>query len=257
MIYLNGTYIAPTLFPDNTTQIWKLPTFNTLTSARVLWEFDNESEFLHIAQLKSLLDTITEDITLHIDYLPYGRQDKEVSNESTFGLRPFAKLLNSLNFKEITILDPHSLVAIHLIENSKAIYPIKEIQLVSSLTEAEVVCYPDKGAVTKYKEMYNMKYIYGNKARSQSTGDIFSYELVGDCKNKNVLIVDDICDGGMTFKLLSKALFSKGANEVDMFVTHGIFSKGLAPLKESGIRKIFTNKGEVHEVQNNITYRRI
>jgi hypothetical protein len=31
---------------------------------------------------------------------------------------------------------------------------------------------------------------------------------------------------------------------VHLYVTHGIFSRGLAPLRESGIKRIFTHKGE-------------
>jgi len=59
-----------------------------------------------------------------------------------------------------------------------------------------------------------------------------------------VLIVDDICDGGMTFKLLARDLLAAGAKEVHPYVTHGIFSKGLDTLKESGIGRFFTYKGE-------------
>jgi phosphoribosylpyrophosphate synthetase len=67
---------------------------------------------------------------------------------------------------------------------------------------------------------------------------------VGDCKDKRVLIVDDICDGGKTFELLAKDLYNAGAEEVNLFVTHGLFSKGLIPLKLAGIKRIFTNKGQ-------------
>ena len=59
-----------------------------------------------------------------------------------------------------------------------------------------------------------------------------------------MLIVDDICDGGKTFELLAEQLYSNGAEEVNLFVTHGLFTKGLRPLKNAGIKRIFTNKGE-------------
>ena len=51
-------------------------------------------------------------------------------------------------------------------------------------------------------------------------------------KDKKVLIVDDICDGGRTFIELAKVLRAKGAETVDLYTTHGIYSKGtkvLAP----------------------------
>ena len=55
--------------------------------------------------------------------------------------------------------------------------------------------------------------------------------------NRRILIVDDICDGGATFVGLAKELRAAGAKKVYLYVTHGIFSKGL-PLE--GIDKVFT-----------------
>ena len=45
------------------------------------------------------------------------------------------------------------------------------------------------------------------------------------------MIVDDICDGGQTFIELAKALEKQGAHQIFLYVTHGIFSKGLDTLK--------------------------
>lgn len=70
--------------------------------------------------------------------------------------------------------------------------------------------------------------------------------------DKNILIVDDICDGGATFMLLTKDLYKRGAKSINLFVTHGIFSKGLKPLKEAGINRIFTAKGEAVDMGDNI-----
>jgi ribose-phosphate pyrophosphokinase len=259
MILLNGTPLEVTRFPDNTTQVWKLPEWILEQSnyAHITWEFTNEGEFLELAQLKMLLDSHGFTSDLRIKYLPYGRQDKQVTNKSTFALRPFAKLLNYLKFREVFICDPHSEVATHVIENARPYYPTEEVAKVMSLTQSDLVCYPDHGAVSKYTKIYDYPHIYGEKVRDQLTGNILSYTLVGECAGKNVLIVDDICDGGMTFKLLAKDLLAAGAKEVNLFVSHGIFSRGLRTLKESNIKRVFTKDGEVGEHQDNITYRRL
>jgi len=81
------------------------------------------------------------------------------------------------------------------------------------------------------------------KTRDQSTGHITDYKLSGEVEGKSVLIVDDICDGGMTFKLLAEELMEAGAVHINLYVTHGIFSKGLRTLFESGIEDVFTRKG--------------
>lgn len=243
MIYIENQEIIPTIFPDNTSQVWKLGNIRNMELV-VTWEFRSESEFLHLAQLKDLLSKQNNGVGLIIKYLPYGRQDKEVSDTATFALRTFAKLLNSLDFNFIEILDPHSDEAIKLINRSYAVYPKSELNDAISVTNSQTICYPDKGALSKYSQVYEYNYIYGEKVRNQLTGNIESYNLVGDCLGKKVMIVDDICDGGMTFKLLADQLYDAGAEEVNLFVTHGIFSKGLRPLTDSGIKRIFDKTGE-------------
>lgn len=261
MIYLNDKQLNVTVFPDNTSQIWKLDQEDLeYPFAIIKWVYLHEGEFLQIAQLKELLDLHNVEARLHISYLPYARQDKEVSNQSTFALIPFAKLLNSLNFKEVVINDPHSYKAIQLIDRSRATFPIDVIARVLSETKCDMFCYPDKGAVNKYTSVYNefrKPTCYGEKVRDQLTGNITSYKLVGNPSGKNVLIIDDICDGGMTFKILAKDLLAAGAKSVVLFVTHGIFSKGVRTLKEAGIQKVFTSVGEASDYEGSIMYRKL
>ena len=259
MITVNGTPLNVTLFPDNTSQVWKVTQLEIPDTnwVHVVWEFSHEGEFMHIAQLKALLDAKGFDCALRIKYLPYGRQDKLVSNETTFALNSFALLLNALNFSEILIHDPHSSVALKLINNSRPIYMTREVNRLINKLGTDILCYPDAGALDKYNKIYQEPYVYGQKVRDQLTGNILNYKLIGHPEGKNVLIVDDICDGGMTFKLLTKDLLAAGAKEVNLFVSHGIFSKGLRTLKESGIKRVFTQDGEASEAQGHIAYAKI
>lgn len=259
MIKVNNIPVHTTIFPDNTSQVWKLP--EELINKRnahvdILWEFCNEGELMHLSQLVDLLNEYDISSSLELTYLPYGRQDKEISNTTTFALKTFANLINNMGFTKVTILDPHSTDALNLINNSYAIYPFKEVIDIFNLTSSDFICYPDNGAKRKYSSLYPFFHIYGSKKRNQLTGYIESYSIISsyNIKDKNILIVDDICDGGMTFKLLTKDLLKAGAREINLFVTHGIFSKGLRPLKDAGISRIFTSKGEISELQGNILY---
>lgn len=247
MILINGTPLNVTMFPDKTSQVWKVAALDIPNTnwVNITWRYENEAEVMHLAQLKMLIDKYAMRATLNITYLPYARQDKEVTNESTFALRTFANILNSLRFNKVIITDPHSDVALQLINNSFATYPLEQLCSAIDKTKCDVVCYPDKGAVYKYTNVYDYKYIYGEKTRNQSTGVIEKYKLIGNAPGTNVLIVDDLCDGGATFIALSKELFISGAKEVNLFVTHGIFSKGIEVLKQSGINRIFTKDGEL------------
>lgn len=260
MIYINGNPLNSTLFPDNTTQVWKVAALDIPETnyVHIKWEFSHEGEFMAIAQIKTLIDSYGFSSSLRIKYLLYARQDKEVSNETTFALHTFAKLLNSLKFDEIIIHDPHSPKAIELIENSRAVYPTKDILQLFEDTRANLICYPDKGALNKYVPIVpNLPFMYGDKVRNQTTGEIESYRLINSCKDMNVLIVDDICDGGATFIGLADLLIKNGAKEVNLFVSHGIFSRGLRPLFDAGIKRIFTPDGQIEEHQGRIVYKQI
>jgi len=251
VIKLNDYVIIPTIFPDGTSQVWKIPT-NILFQTNepiVTWIFDSENEFIQLAQLKDLLDKNQLNSNLVITYLPYARQDKFVTNETTFALHTFAKLLNTLQFSKIVIIDPHSKTSLDLIKNSVAAYPISEVKEVVIITNADCICYPDRGAAYKYQQIYNeeikLPVTLAHKSRDKLTGQILSTYVDGDVQGKSVLIIDDIVDGGATFIGLAEGLYAKGAKEVNLFVTHGLFSKGTEVLFNSGINRIFTADGEV------------
>ena len=258
MFKLNGIVIKPTIFSDQTSQIWKLPDCAFIYGINTIeWTFHNEGEFIQIAQLKHLLDSKKLESDLWMRYLPYARQDKEVSNETTFALRSFAKLINSLNFKTVFAIDPHSIIPNFIINNFIPVTCKYEINKVISTIKPELLCYPDKGAKSKYSEFLTHSYVYADKIRNQLTGEIEGITLNGDVKDKSVLIVDDICDGGGTFIGLTKELLAAGARKVNLYVTHGIFSKGLTPLTECGISRVFTKDGEMETVQGQIVYKEI
>ena len=257
MIKVNNIEVKPTLFPDNTSQVWQLPEilFNRTDKAEIEWEFQFEAEFMHLAQLVSLLGRNFNEITLHMPYLPYARQDKPISNESTFALQSFARLLNALELDEVTTSDVHSNIPEYVIKNFYSYTPRIPIDLTLDKTKSDVICFPDNGAKLRYKRdlsYLNKIYVHGEKTRDQKTGHITKYELFGDVQDRDVLIVDDICDGGMTFILLAKELYNGGAKTVNLYTTHGIYSKGLKPLREAGILEIYNQHGKVGEVQGNI-----
>jgi len=94
-----------------------------------------------------------------------------------------------------------------------------------------LVC-PDKGAVgrcTDIKEQLNLNdMVLCEKRRDPSTGKIIKTEvLIDDLSGKCAVITDDICDGGFTFIKIAEQLRQKNVSKIVLFVTHGIFSKGL------------------------------
>jgi len=242
--YLSEHILTPTIFPDGTSQVWKLPA-EVLESKdlTVVWNFEAEREIIDLLSLRALLPT--HDIHLHIPYLPYGRQDKDVNNELTFNLVVLARLLNSMNLDKVTSVDTHNPeVAEELIDS---FVNIKVETLHNRLVDAirpDIVVFPDMGASQRYKT--NRPKIICRKSRNQSTGAITGHEIyeessIGLEPGNQLLIVDDICDGGATFISVAKMLHEDTKDlKIDLFVTHGIFSKGRQHLLTNGINAVYT-----------------
>ena len=108
MIKVNGFVIKPTMFPDGTSQIWKIPE-GLLDNKYVMitWHFEAERELLDICSIRALFPSVTE-IELYMPYMPYARQDKEINNNSTFNLHVFASIIKSLRFDTVSATDVHN-----------------------------------------------------------------------------------------------------------------------------------------------------
>lgn len=173
-------------------------------------------------------------VSLRIPYIPYARQDRVCNRGEAFSLKVFCDMINSCNFSEVFVQDPHSDVAPALIDNvivsSAKHLMIGDAWKWGAYVDAVIVS-PDAGANKKVVDLCKLlgkdTFIRADKVRDLSTGDIVSTEVhCNDLRGKDCLIVDDICDGGRTFIELGKALKAKGAGKVGLYVTHGIFSKG-------------------------------
>jgi ribose-phosphate pyrophosphokinase len=169
--------------------------------------------------------------SLFLPYLPYSRQDRPTSPNEPFSLKVFGDLINSQGYEKVYTLDVHSDVAFGCIDNLVNI-PISFIFHNFKPKEIDfkdyVLVVPDQGA---YKRLHALQpyfkwFAVALKHRDTKTGHLKIEGLIGDVVAEKCLIVDDICDGGGTFKLLADALMNEGAESVDLFVTHGIFSKG-------------------------------
>ena len=65
--------------------------------------------------------------------------------------------------------------------------------------------------------------------------------IVGNVKNKNCVIVDDIIDSGGTIVNAAKALKEKGAKDVYVYITHAVLSgNAVEKIDNSRIKKMIT-----------------
>jgi ribose-phosphate pyrophosphokinase len=212
-----------------------------ITSIQIIVRLTSSSELMKLIvavdALKRLFGSKLA-IELISPYFPYARQDRVCVEGEALGAAVMAKLINALEFDKVTIWDAHSEVTPALINNvvntAQEVIIERCLPLVAILkSKAVTLISPDAGATKKTQNVAKyygggIKVLQAEKVRDLSTGAITHTALHGDVAGKDVLIVDDICDGGRTFLELAKVLKQKGSNSISLFVTHGIFSKGLA-----------------------------
>lgn len=248
----NVEVIKPTIFPDSTSQVWKLNS-NMLKNdiIKIVWNFEEEREIMTLWSFRKLISEYSKNfmsgghIHLHVPYLPYARQDKAIWNDNTFNLHTFAEMLNAMKFNKVTAVDVHNVgLTTKLINNFENI-EVEVLQKVAiTQSRADFIIFPDDGARNRYKFFHERKIVF-QKTRDQLTGQILKHEPEKPLKveaGDRFLIIDDICDGGATFISIAEHLKKVQSNiQIGLFVTHGIFSKGRHALTEKGIQLFTTN----------------
>jgi len=173
---------------------------------------------------------------LEIPYMPYARQDRVCATGQAFSMELMAQLLNQLNIEELITWDCHSQVGLDLtgannVPSTSIIQASKELVELLQAKDSVLIC-PDKGALTRCEELQETlnitEMVRCEKRRDPATGMITKTDvLVGDLSGKTAIITDDICDGGFTFIKIAEQLKEKNVDKVVLYVTHGIFSKGI------------------------------
>jgi ribose-phosphate pyrophosphokinase len=171
---------------------------------------------------------ILSEIVLVIPYLAYARQDRVCNPGESLSIKVLANMINSLELDKVTLYDPHSDVSPALFNNVTVVDQC-EILRGYNFAQFDAIIAPDAGAQKKayaVAKRYGVKkVITANKTRDPMTGKILNTELNGSVDGLSVLVVDDICDGGATFIHLANELVH--ARIKKLYVTHGIFSKGV------------------------------
>lgn len=176
-------------------------------------------------------------ITLILPYLPYGRADRRFTDGDCFGVSTFARLIDSCKVRVVT-LDAHSSSGLAHFENILNLSAEHFIQLaIDKFSNGDpdniTLLFPDKGARERYASA-GTRYknvLHCSKQRDIVTGKLKGFDVPSKSEfpTEKVLLVDDICDGGGTFNGIADGLKDHQLH-AGLYVTHGIFSKGLDKL---------------------------
>lgn len=172
---------------------------------------------------------------LILPYIPGARQDRvNPTGDVGFMLSTVGRIINSYGFESVVAVDPHSEASNAHISNLD-VYPYEA--LYSHLwTGYSGVIAPDKGARDRAAQAFHAlgmdhrtrDLVQAEKVRDVSTGRLSGFDVTVT-PGAHYIVIDDICDGGGTFVGLGEKIREQGAF-ADLFVTHGIFSKGTTEL---------------------------
>lgn len=198
---------------------------------------------------------------LEIPYLPYARQDRVCATGQAFSLEVMAQLLKSINTEHLQVWDCHSPVGLEL-TGATNIAPVNIIEHCGSLVtllkdhDSVLVC-PDKGAIKRCStiaDRYDVQHmVVCEKIRDPETGYITHTKVLAEnLTGKHTIITDDICDGGSTFIRIAKELRKMQVASITLYVTHGIFSKGL-DVFDGLVDKIYTTNSFEQKTVDKLT----
>lgn len=233
-IHLNtGENVKITILPDGQPHV-NLLNIEEGDEVKVICSITDTSKLLQLLETANALENIfAKKKVLVVPYLMAARYDRLMQPGDSIDLKVVADLINLCGFEKVFLYDVHSEVSQLLIKNAVSITNEALVKAYDK-PDAVLIC-PDAGAGKKTGKYFgwnsNIKEIvYCSKHRDLATGKISLQVLEPEqCRNKNCVIIDDICDGGGTFLAIAEKIQPA---HLTLIVTHGIFSKGFDALQK-------------------------
>lgn len=273
-------------FPDGQQQVKIIPKFiNPLNASKLTVQIkarlNNFKDLeLIICTTKSLRELGFKKIHLYTPYFLGSRSDRKFEEGSNNYLKDvICPIINSLGFESVTVLDPHSDVLEACLNNFKKVDNLKLVSYVlenlycngntkdhvTHVTKNPdfILISPDAGANKKIFKVaeqigYTREIITCSKSRDEQ-GKLSKIQIpLHSYNGQDLIIIDDICDGGATFLRIAEKLqeitnsyhqFLKtnSKSKIYLIVTHGIFSKGLSELSKYFDGIYTTNSYQEHD----------
>lgn len=270
MLLLNDKKVEITVFPNGESKLdGEFIKQVAKPNNYIALHFESDVDLMHLLFLKKHLDSLpfVEAVGLDMSYIPYSRMDR-TEGTGVFTLKTFAEFINNMNFKSVSVFEPHSDVSLALIDRVK---PFMVYDGMLDIVKEKVgfedgkdfFFYPDAGAEKRYQGKIKGKHLFGIKHRNFKTGQIESFQIAGQTTEEDeynrVIIVDDLSSYGGTFYHSAKALREQyGFKEIYLVVGHAENSILKGDLIKSDLvdeifttDSIFTGEHEKIHVINN------
>lgn len=187
----------------------------------------------HLLELALMADASqragARSVTAVIPYLGYARHDRRVTGREPLGARVVAELLAAGRVDRLVCLDLHSRAVEGCfprpVEHADAV-PLLIEHVARRLTSPAVVLSPDLGAVKRaeaFARPLGLPVAVVHKQRL-SGSEVQARGIVGEVKDRHVVIVDDmISTGGTLVAAVQTALAHGARTPVTVVASHGLF----------------------------------
>jgi len=197
--------------------------------------------------IDALRRSSAKNITAVIPYFGYARQDRKVVPRTAISAKLVSNLIANAGANRILSVDLHAGQIQGFFDipvDNLFATPIFAKHIKRKMKLNNLICVaPDVGGVERTRALsrrINSSIAIIDKRRP-APGKSEVMNIVGNVKNKNCVIVDDIIDTGLTIVNAANALKEKEAKDVYVYITHAVLSGvAMQKIEKSQIKKLIT-----------------
>ena len=162
-------------------------------------------------------------------YFGFARQDRKDKPRVSIGAKLVTDLLSAAGVDRVMTMDLHAdqiqgffnVPVDHIYASSIFVPYIKSLNLKNL-----VIAAPDMGGTKRanaYSRFMNCEMVICYKLRKKANY-IGKIKVIGEVKDRNIVIVDDMIDTARTISLVTEMMMEQGARSVRVFATHPVLS---------------------------------
>ncbi len=164
-----------------------------------------------------------------IPYYGFARQDRKDRPRVAIGSKLVANMLTAAGADRVVTMDLHAPqiqgyfdIPVDHLDSSAIFIPYIENLNLANLTFAA----PDVGSANRIREIatyFECEMVICDKHRKRAN-EIASMVVIGDVADRDIVLIDDICDTGGTLAKSAGLMKEKGARSVRALCTHPVLS---------------------------------
>ena len=195
--------------------------------------------------IDALKRSSAKNITAVIPYFGYARQDRKVVPRTSISAKLVSNLITNAGADRVVTVDLHAGQIQGFFDipvDNLFATPIFAKHIKRKIKSNNIICVaPDVGGVERARAL-GKKLDVGLAIvdkRRPSPGKSQVMNVIGNVKDKICILTDDIIDSGGTIVNAAGALLKRGAKEVHVYATHGVFSgDAVKKIKNSKIKNL-------------------